>query len=275
MNIKNIGDGNIAIHGAILSGIPFIASKMGATESVVISNYNNGRFNEWIRETACTKSGIYPTDDLTLNFFYHKYTEALQNVDMLGVINAEGYIYEEPLIRQYCTKSSLYGNRFLEPFYFDMPWSEALEGKDVLVIHPFEDSIISQYKKRELLFNKNVLPKFNLLTIRAEQTIANRMDGSLSFIESFYLMLEKVKITDFDVALIACGAYGLLLADEVKKMNKQAVHICGGLQIMFGIKGKRWDDHDEISLLYNDHWVRPLETEKPRGHELVEDSCYW
>ena len=35
----------------------------------------------------------------------------------------------------------------------------------------------------------------------------------------------------------------------------------GATQLLFGIKGKRWDDHPVISKLYNPAWVRPDETE--------------
>ena len=49
------------------------------------------------------------------------------------------------------------------------------------------------------------------------------------------------------------------------------------LQIMFGIKGKRWDTHPEISSFYNEHWVRPNDNEKPttRFSMLNEPDTYW
>ena len=47
----------------------------------------------------------------------------------------------------------------------------------------------------------------------------------------------------------------------------------GALQLLFGIRGKRWDDHPIISKLYNDAWVRP---EEGLAHkEKVEGGSYW
>ena len=47
----------------------------------------------------------------------------------------------------------------------------------------------------------------------------------------------------------------------------------GALQLLFGIRGKRWDDHPIISKLYNDAWVRPEETLAHK--EKVEGGSYW
>ena len=49
--------------------------------------------------------------------------------------------------------------------------------------------------------------------------------------------------------------------------------IGGALQLLFGIKGRRWDR--EFSSIYNDAWVRPEENEKPRNANSVEGGCYW
>ena len=88
-------------------------------------------------------------------------------------------------------------------------------------------------------------------------------------------MKSQIDKIDFDIALIGCGAYGLPLAAHVKRAGKIGVHMGGCLQILFGIMGKRWDEHPIISKLYNDNWVRPSELEKPKSYLKVEDGCYW
>jgi hypothetical protein len=30
-----------------------------------------------------------------------------------------------------------------------------------------------------------------------------------------------------------------------------------------------------VARLYNDHWVRPLPSERPAGYLTIEDGCYW
>ena len=49
----------------------------------------------------------------------------------------------------------------------------------------------------------------------------------------------------------------------------------GATQLLFGIKGKRWDDHPVIGKLYNDAWVRPAESEGIARRETVEGGSYW
>jgi hypothetical protein len=68
---------------------------------------------------------------------------------------------------------------------------------------------------------------------------------------------------------------GLPLSAYVKSLGKISIHIGGGTQILFGIRGKRWDDMPEVASLYNEHWVRPAGTERIQYPEKVEEGCYW
>ena len=47
---------------------------------------------------------------------------------------------------------------------------------------------------------------------------------------------------DYDICLIGAGAYGFPLAAHVKRKGKKAIHLGGALQLLFGVKGKRWED---------------------------------
>lgn len=44
---------------------------------------------------------------------------------------------------------------------------------------------------------------------------------------------------------------------------------------MFGIRGKRWDEREEMKVMYNDYWVRPSEEEKIENINSIESGCYW
>jgi hypothetical protein len=80
---------------------------------------------------------------------------------------------------------------------------------------------------------------------------------------------------DYDVCIIGAGAYGLPLGAHAKLRGKVAIHMGGATQILFGIKGRRWDHHEVIGRLYRDSWVRPRPSEIPRAAGSVEDGCYW
>jgi ketopantoate reductase len=90
-------------------------------------------------------------------------------------------------------------------------------------------------------------------------------------------MREEVARIDFDVAIVGAGAYGLPLAAAVKDLGRQAVHLGGATQLLFGIRGRRWEveSPDDIAPLFNEHWVRPSAEETPQGSSSVEGGCYW
>jgi len=91
-------------------------------------------------------------------------------------------------------------------------------------------------------------------------------------------MCQDISKLDFEVAVIGAGAYGMFLGAFCKRMGKQALHLGGASQLLFGIKGERWEHQypPEFSArLFNEHWVRPSEAQKPQGVEKVENSCYW
>tara|TARA_R110000744_G_scaffold45433_2_gene100900 strand:+ start:4554 stop:5366 length:813 start_codon:yes stop_codon:yes gene_type:complete len=265
-------EGNAFIKEKILSGKPFIASKMGGVEQNVIICKMNGNY-EPIRGMASANAGITPADDYNLNYFSERYIDALSKVDILGHMPTT---MEKHILSTYAPQSKYSELRLLEPFYFDSPWSETLKGKKVLVIHPFEATILKQFVNRKKLFaNEKVLPDFTLITIKSEQTNGGGMGNDKPFKESLELMENKIHNIDFDVAIIGCGAYGLPIASVCKSMGKQAIHIGGGLQILFGIKGKRWDVHPEISAMYNDSWVRPMDSEKTINFHSIEGGTYW
>ena len=87
---------------------------------------------------------------------------------------------------------------------------------------------------------------------------------------------SRINAIDFDIAIIGCGAYGMPLAAHVKRIGKKAVHLGGQTQLLFGIKGKRWETgHDKIKSMFNEHWVYPSNDERPKNFISVESGAYW
>jgi hypothetical protein len=166
---------------------------------------------------------------------------------------------------------------FIEPFKSANPWSEALKGKTVLVVHPYEESIQKQYANREKLFSDpRVLPEFNLKTIKAIQSIAYNETEYKNWFEALDFMKKQISETEFDIAIIGCGAYGFPLAAHVKRMGKKAVHLGGATQVLFGISGRRWEDDPSFKDNYiNEYWVKPNANETPKQFSKIEDGCYW
>lgn len=74
-----------------------------------------------------------------------------------------------------------------------------------------------------------MLPKFELKTIRAVQSIAgNRPPEHRNWYSALKFMEKQIdKAGEFDVAIIGCGAYGMPLGAYIKRLGKIAVHMGG------------------------------------------------
>ena len=111
-----------------------------------------------------------------------------------------------------------------------------------------------------------------MLSIAGEKTEFKTWFDALDF------MKKQMDQTDYDIALIGCGAYGMHLAAHAKRMGKKSFHLGGTLQLLFGIIGKRWEIDRSIyqyKQFFNEHWTRPMNEEKPENSHLIEDGCYW
>lgn len=261
----------------IASNEPFMACRIGATESFSMRTFefhHKKNFKKAIRQLHET-AGFFPEDVKFGKEFTGIMKSSLEEADVCGILRspAEEFFINK-FTRDSCKITTLYK---IEPFLMKSPWSAMLYGKKVLVVHPFAKTIESQYKKRPLLFpGKDILPEFQLLTYKAIQTAAGEKDERFeTWFDALEFMTKEISRIDFDIALLGCGAYGCPLAANIKRMGKQAIHIGGGLQLLFGIRGRRWDVMSAISALYNDSWVYPSESERPKGADIVENACYW
>ncbi|MBQ7799770.1 MAG: hypothetical protein IJ370_04695 [Oscillospiraceae bacterium] len=259
---------------------PFMAGRFGDGELRSIVCYLNRKtglsksYPEYVRLAISRNAGLFPKTEDTIDKFAELMLESCESADILAVwFNLmEDYIYNQfgP------EKQTCIYLKSLEPFWFDNPWSYALKGKKVLVVHPFEDTIKQQYEKRDKLFsNPKVLPEFELLTLKAVQSIGGGADHYASWFDALDWMYNQAMTMNFDVALIGCGAYGFPLAAKLKASGKTAIHMGGVTQMLFGIMGARWDKRPDYAALYNEHWCRPNEFEKPKMASAVEGGCYW
>lgn len=261
---------------------PCLVARMGSGELGILEHYirnpNIRHFPKGPARGISVCCGFFPNDDAHLLEFCKVYSEALKQVDIMGVWFNN---YEREAVDKYCPKAELCT---LESMDFvhgaEGFWGKYLKGKKVLVIHPFEESIRSQYARREKLFpgNSDILPEFELKTIKAVQSLADNKD-TLPFktwFEALKSMTDQIDKTDFDIAIIGAGAYGLPLGAHCKRIGKQAIHLGGATQLLFGIMGRRWENYNSFTDKYvNEYWIRPSESERPKGAEKVEGACYF
>lgn len=276
-------------------------ARLGSTELSTVVNYlgvkgRNKSVLKYIRgevpswwweqnliEQMQNWSGFFPPTYEKIERFCELMLHNIPKVDVLGSWLAQENYFSRELINAKKIRLLL-----LDPFWAKKPWTRSLKDKKVLVVHPFAELMEKQYSlKREALFeNSDILPKFELKTIKAVQSLGGDNNGFADWFEALDYMKGQIDSTDFDVCLIGCGAYGFPLAAHVKNIGKKAVHLGGSLQLLFGIIGKRWEDPDYGRVtrnycqnlnypgLINENWIRPTNM-KIKNSDKVENSCYW
>ena len=297
---------NDKIYDLLSTGKPCMIARFGTTELTCLTNYvaihnqssiisqwkdyitgycGTPWWNEEHFQTMSLWSGIFPPCQDTAERFSQRYMEDIPLIDMLA---CHQYTECHMPLRKDIQRVQL---ETLYPFFLERPWTRILKGKKVLVIHPFEESIKHQYARRKELFSdENILPEFELITMKAVQTIADSTSEFKDWFEALAYMEHQIDKIDFDIAIIGCGAYGLPLAAYVKRLGKQAIHMAGGTQLLFGILGNRWtvqypekkywkyrDQEIDIDYrpIFNKSWIYPLDEDRPKGAEKVEGACYW
>jgi hypothetical protein len=245
-----------------------------------VGNITNGipyflKFKPGIINALNRNAGFFPPTENNINRYCELSLNDLQDIDILGSwLDHESFLFSKMNPNHIRVRL-----RDLTPVTCpESPWTSTLRGKKVLIIHPFEATIKSQYQKKELLFtNPDLLPDFELKTLKSVQSLAGNKSNFKDWFEALDYMKEKIENIDFDIAIIGCGAYGMPLAAHIKRRGKQAFHLGGETQIMFGIKGKRWEEpsYNYNNLFYKEHWVRPFEIDTPKNTNQVENGCYW
>lgn len=265
----------------------------------------NERLKEWLREGkpfAVTRNGMSETSLLALlerdvlwgsSSFHKNDTSANFDGDKNQLMRYRGILkemyqesdvicawyvvnMEEDILSKYMGNALLTKTQLVDRYDYKDCWIRALKGKKVLIVSPFVDTITSQYPKRELFHkDKDTLPEFTLFTVKSVWWYSGGRDGRFqSWFEVLDYLYEECMAVDFDIALLSCATFSSPLAVRLKQAGKQAVHMGGMLQLLFGIKGKRWDDRN----LYNEHWVRlPKETKVGNVNVLdrTQGGIYW
>lgn len=261
VKLINDKEANKILSKKITSKEPFMLARYGSTEFRNLFNDN--------LENLCMYSGFFPNDKKLLKKFREVYFESSKQIDYLCVWNYLNHFFKKiKWIRNFLNIKIF----FKDVLGHRQEWIKSLKGKKVLVVHPFKKTIKYQYKRMDKL---KILPKLKKLeVIKAVQTLAGKKDKRFkNWFEALDLMKKEIDKKDFDIALIGCGAYGLPLASYVKSKGKQAIHLGGGLQLFFGIKGKRWETLCKIEM--NEYWIRPLKEDYLEEGKKVEGGCYW
>ena len=297
---------NDLVYNAISKGEPLMLTRYGSIEISVTNSYRMrmsqgnilGKVWRYIVDKTdlpwyddkffvpiSRNAGVFnPTPEI-LDRFAQLYLEDSKIIDILMSVNYKEKFMPLPPTCKFIHFESIY------PYFVERPWTRILKRKKVLVVHPYAETIQKQYAIRDKLYdNPDILPEFELITLKAVQSSAYEKVPFKDWFEALKYMEDEIDKIDFDICLLGCGAYGLPLAAHIKRLGKQALHIGGGVQLLFGIKGKRWEDeyvripwgyntpfslnHDYYKF-FNEYWIRPNADDIPKNANAIENGCYW
>lgn len=274
------------------SNKPFLIGRNGSTElellSYFIKNGANTQFPQILMNRLETYSGIFPATQESVTHWVLRYVDSLKECDAI----AEGWyeplkIEEKALLDAILPKRESLFLRNLEPYYFDEPvrWSKFLENKNVGIINSFAKTCAEQtYLSKAIWGDKSesLLPSTtNWIPIQTffPHKISEEYEETSwplyvnSWEQAIDYVLQSFKENPFDVAIVGCGALGMIIGAELKKKGVQVILMGGATQILFGVRGRRWETHSVISKFFNDAWVYPMN--KPANANLIENACYW
>jgi len=290
-NIPNIISSNREIIKLISQDKPFIISRLGGNITYTTLEYllSNKITTKYLHPKLLTlyHDGIYTKKpDLKLiELFCISYNNAIKNSDLLAsFVNMPSLYKSQEYFSSNYNLSQIH-SRGLEPFHVinegAIPWTHSLNGKKVLVINSFTDSFQKQLAAGFQIFKepskKIFLDEQEFVFYKSYQTIGGNHIHD-SWFETFTLMCKDIEKIDFDIALLGCGGYGLPLCNFIKtKLKKSSIYIGGGLQLLFGVMGSRWENIDMWKKIIKENDCKFI---KPSGNEIcdnlktIENGCY-
>lgn len=267
---------NDFIADLIIQKRPGLAGRVGESEGTALREYIEAMrenrepvFSNVIKQKLEAGPGFFTTDDASITRFCALYADCVADSDIYATWTPHEKSFENMLPSMRCRLVDY------EPFWSSRPWTDALKGRRVLIISPFGIEVNQQYKRKNELFREFSLPDFSLATLTPPVTINGDMGGYSDWFDALDILTQKMDETDYDVAIVGAGAYGLPIASHAKKRGKVGVVMGGALQLMFGIFGQRWLDQKSYRKLINEHWVRPRSETRPRQYKEIDGGAYW
>jgi hypothetical protein len=274
---QNIGNNGEIIKKCLIDNNNCFVGRLQGIEADCLLYYNEHKcLNKQLINCLYQNTGFYCNTtnvDEILKYWYEVYMSSILSCTILYRL-------------EFNTWDSLIKNSYDNIYVFSCAslhlWMPALNNKKILVISPFEKSILEQYPKRKNLFstgkqNNFEYPNFELKTLKSPNTIkGNEPFPHNNWKETFEYLCDQISNIDFEIAVLGCGSYGMPLAHYIKKIGKSSIYAGAYSQVMFGIKGSRWNiDGNPHKSYWNEHWKWPDNEEVPKNHNNVENSCYW
>jgi hypothetical protein len=232
-------------------------------------------------------AGVFSSDMDSVRGWASEYGAAIRASDILAVgWHAPIVKSESELLLRWGWHGKKVALRSLEPYYVNKEnrWSSVIKDEHICVVTSFAESASLQVQKGEhVVWDKNagyLWPKqISFVKTGYAPALAHGRAGWEESPESWKEAVEytvgEVLKSDARVVFIGCGGLGMIIGARLKAAGKICIVMGGATQVLFGIKGHRWETHPVISTFWGKEWIWPSIEETPRGAGGVEDACYW
>ena len=279
-----------AIVKALKDGNGLLIGRNGTIElTTVLQAHHQPTLIDWDRIAILERNaGIFPKKAESIASWVIEYTNAIEAADVM----AAGWYKplaaaEWKLLDMLNATSQRIPLRSLEPYYckgIDQ-WTRALEGQKVCIVSSFAETMQKQMGRTLAIWREkacSLLPdsvQWSFVRSYYSPVLAKGLcewpEGILSWKDAVDYLEEEIEKTGARIVLLGCGGLAMPLAYRLKKKGIIAIVLGGSIQVLFGIKGKRWMNHPVISGFWNDAWRSPSGTEIPGAATEIEGGCYW
>ena len=268
---------------------PFLIGRNGTIElEVIIRYYFQKEIHDDYKRKLELHAGIFPQSEV--NNYCFEYLTALTKTDVM----AEGW-YEPLKMTEQTILDNINKNRKkillrnLEPYYVkpNLRWTQYLKEKRVAIINSFAKTCEEQTYMPNAIWGddcESLLPKSTTWIPIQTYYSPSLANGSIdtqwpvcinTWKDAVDDVISRVLVEKAEVAIIGCGGMGMIIGSRLKNHGLQCIVMGGATQLLFGIRGKRWENHEVISKFFNDAWVYPPDSCKPGGYKSIEGGCYW
>ena len=259
---------------AINSNKPISVVRLGNVEASQLCTINNA-----IISKMKTNAGWFGKDD-DIKKWKNLVYKAMLNADLnLQVVSCSSFFVCNDAI----TQLGLFIPTlpYSEDIKFYLDFISSFNTNNIGVISNFTKDMIRQSKRIDYIFPPSKergsyldkdLCKWSY--INSLNTCEGSEPDDKTWLEVFEDLKKRTLDADCDIYLVSCGCYGIPLCNAIKEAGKKAIFVGGLLQLLFGLKGKRWINRPEINKYFNQYWISP--TSKPKNWRNIEfGGCYW
>lgn len=269
---------------ALQEGRGLAVGKLGSAEADMLYVVLNGHpYNGPLRTTMTVNAGLWPATNATMSqWSKHMRDAVLGQMDVLATWWTPAI--ETPVLDAWAPQAHRISLDDLDNF---AAWVSAIpSGERVAVVTPFAASVARQASVLDSLFPTPIWssPLPNIVAVRTgcspSLDTTSPAAWSREVLEGGWQaavrsVVQQVLATDARVALVGCGALSLPIVAALKAAGLIAIHTGGSTQVLFGIRGRRWEAPHPVSAWINECWIAPADEEKPMGYRKIEGGCYW